>query len=75
MYWATEAPKGITTGPWRGRRRLGDFEGFFEEGAEVLVSNGKPEGRWMYSLYKVVGGKLKKQKDRGAMNLTLGRKR
>ena len=75
MYWATEAHSDqITTGLWSGQRRLGDFEGEFPEGTEVLISKGNPDKRWLYDLYLVIDGKLKKQKDRGAMNLSPGRK-
>jgi len=54
---------------WSGRRRLADFEGEFPEGTEVLISKGNPDKRWLYDLYLVSDGKLKKQKGRGAMNL------
>ena len=73
MYWAMEKPSGAAlTGLWRGRRRLADFEGDFEEGTELIVSNGKPtgwsivsrrKGKRMYFPYRVIDGKLKKQKD------------
>ena len=76
MYWAMKKPSGASlTGLWLGRRRLAEFEGRFAEGAEVIVSKGKPtgwslhsriKGKPMYSLYVVVDGKLKKQKTRAA---------
>ena len=69
MYWATETNSKSINCLWSGRRRLGDFEGEFPEGTEVLVSKGNPNKRWLYDLYLVIDGKLKKQKDRGAMNL------
>ena len=68
-YWATEAKPFMTTNLWSGRRRLSEFEGEFPEGTEVLISKGDPDKRWLYDLYLVIDGKLKKQKDRGAMNL------
>jgi len=73
MYWAMEKPSGAAlTGLWLGRRRLADFEGDFEEGTELIVSKGKPtgwsivsrrKGKRMYFPYRVIDGKLKKQKD------------
>jgi len=68
-YWATETNSKSINCLWSGRRRLADFEGEFPEGTEVLISKGNPDKRWLYDLYLVSDGKLKKQKGRGAMNL------
>ena len=77
MYWAMKKPSGklngaSLNGPWRGHRRLADFEGVFEDGTELIVSKGKPtgwsivsrrKGKRMYFPYRVIDVKLKKQKD------------
>ena len=72
MYWATTKPEGMNGNSlWLAGRKLSDFARVFDEGSEVIVSKGKPEGKWMYPLYKVTEGKLKKQKDRGMLNLSV----
>ncbi len=81
MYWAMKKPSGAAlTGLWLGRRTLAEFEGRFAEGAEVIVSKGKPtgwslhsriKGKPMYSLYVVVDGKLKNKRPglRGSISI------
>ena len=74
MYWATTKPEGMNGNSlWLAGRKLSDFARVFDEGSEVIVSKGKPEGKWMYPLYKVTEGKMKKQKDCSMVNMSLGK--